>query len=202
MEKEILNKAVHISGIHPTRVQNVYLFGSRVYGTNNDSSDYDFIMVCNNPFFEKEIKVDNYNIHLMTMDIYMSKLKNHLPTTVESFYLPDKFKYESIKVDWSPNSQSLRHSFSHVSSNSWVKAKKKILQGDYQIGIKSLFHSLRIPMFGKQIAEHGSILDFSEANFIWDNLSSKYWTWEEIDSEFRLDRNRILSEFRKSCPKI
>ncbi len=191
-----------MSGIHPTRVQNVYLFGSRVYGTNNDNSDYDFIVVCNNPFFEKEIKVDNYNIHLMTMDIYMSKLKNHLPTTVESFYLPDEFKYESIKVDWSPNLQSLRHSFSHVSSNSWVKAKKKILQGDYQIGIKSLFHSLRIPMFGKQIAEYGSILDFSEANFIWDNLSSKYWTWEEIDSEFRLDRNRILSEFRESSPKI
>lgn len=202
MEKEILNSAIRFSGIHPRRIQNVYLFGSRVYGTDNQNSDYDFIVVCNNPYFEKEIKVDNYNIHLMTLDIYMSKLKNHLPTAVESFYLPEEFRDESVKVSWSPNPQSLRHSFSHVSSNSWVKAKKKLSQGDYDIGIKSLFHSLRIPLFGTQISKFGKIVDFSEANPIWEKLSSRIWTWEELDEEFRSERNRILTDFRLASPKF
>jgi predicted nucleotidyltransferase len=202
MNNEILNSVIKLSGIHPSRVQNVYLFGSRSYGTATGESDHDFIVVCNNPFFEREIRVDNYNIHLMTMDIFLSKLKNHLPTAVEAFYLPEEFKFESIKIDWSPNRQSLRHSFSHVSSNSWVKAKKKIQQGDYQIGIKSLFHSLRIPLFGSQISKFGKIIDFSEGNWIWDDLQSKIWTWEDLDIKFRPIRNKILSDFRESSPKI
>ena len=202
MNNEILNSVIKLSEIHPSRVQNVYLFGSRPYGTTTSESDYDFIVVCKNPFFEKEIRVENYNIHLMTMDIFMSKLKNHLPTAVEAIYLPEEFKSESIKIDWSPSSQSLRHSFSHVSSNSWVKARKKILQGDYQIGIKSLFHSLRIPLFGSQISKFGRIIDFSEANWIWDELQSKRWTWEDLDFKFRPIRSKILSDFRELSPKI
>ena len=202
MEKEILNKAIQVSGIHPSRVQNVYQFGSRSYGTFNEWSDYDFIVVCNNPYFEKEIKLENFNIHLVTLDIFYQKLKAHIPTAVESYFLPQNLKFERVEIDWSPNISSLRHSFSHQSSNSWVKGKKKIVQGDYQIGIKSVFHSLRIPLFGTQISKFGKISNFSEANWIWDRLNSKYWTWVEIDAEFRSLRNEILSEFRESAPKI
>jgi predicted nucleotidyltransferase len=39
-----LDEIVKISGIHPSRVFNVYIFGSRVYGTSNDKSDWDIIM--------------------------------------------------------------------------------------------------------------------------------------------------------------
>jgi hypothetical protein len=74
-------------------------------------------------------------------------------------------------------------------------------QGDYYIGVKSLFHSLRIPMFGIQIAKTGKIYDFSEANFIYDKIFSKEWTWEELDSEFRILRNKILSDFREVTTK-
>jgi predicted nucleotidyltransferase len=42
-----LDEIVKISGIHPSRVC-VYIFGSRVYGTSNDKSDWDIIMVANN----------------------------------------------------------------------------------------------------------------------------------------------------------
>jgi hypothetical protein len=74
-------------------------------------------------------------------------------------------------------------------------------QGDYYIGIKSLFHSLRIPMFGIQIATSGKVYDFSEANFIYNKLSSKIWTWDELDTEFRDLRNNILSDFRTVTTK-
>jgi hypothetical protein len=82
-----------------------------------------------------------------------------------------------------------------------VKCKKKLEQDDYHIGVKSLFHSLRIPMFATQIAISGRITDFSCANFIWDKIKRKRWTWEELDDEFRELRNQIQTDFRKVAEK-
>ena len=79
-------------------------------------------------------------------------------------------------------------------------SKKKLEIGDYHTGIKSLFHSLRIPIFSTQIVKTGEI-DFSSANYIWDKLKSKVWNWEELDLEFREMRNNILTEFRKVTEK-
>lgn len=196
------DEVIKRSKIHPVRVKNIYVFGSQVYGTVNKDSDCDFIMVANTPNTNQEIRSGNFNIHVMTEDQFYHNLKEHHSSTVECFFAPQEFRLlESVKFDWKPNISSLRHSFSHISSNSWVKCKKKLLQDDYYIGIKSLFHSLRIPMFGTQIATSGKIYDFSEANFIYDKIMSKEWTWDELDTEFRELKNTILSDFRTVTTK-
>ena len=190
------------SKIHPVRVKNIYVFGSRVYGTTSVDSDWDFIMVANTPNSNQEIRSGNFNIHVVTEEQFLKNLKDHHSSTVEAFFAPSQFRLqEEVKFNWSPNIPSLRHSFSHISSNSWVKCKKKMDQGDYYIGVKSLFHSLRIPMFGIQIAKTGGIYDFTVANSIYDRIMSKDWTWEELDSEFRILRNSILSDFRSFTQK-
>ena len=190
------------SKIHPVRVKNIYVFGSQVYGNINPNSDWDFIMIANTPNTNQEIYSGDFNIHVMTEDQFLKNLKEHHSSSVESFFIPKEFRLkEDVKFDWNPNIPSLRHSFSHISSNSWVKAKKKMEQGDYYIGIKSLFHSLRIPIFGIQIAQTGSIYDFSVANYIHDKIFSKEWTWNELDTEFRPLRNSILTDFRNITTK-
>jgi hypothetical protein len=50
-------------------------------------------------------------------------------------------------------------------------------------------------MFATQIVNSGRITDFSSANWIWDKIKSKEWSWEELDLEFR--EHRILTEFKK-----
>ena len=185
------------SKMHPSKVKCIYLFGSRIYGTNNYQSDWDFIMVSNNSVSNQEVRSGDFNIHILTPDEYIKLLKDHHPGAIECFYAPSEFKIlESVKYPFELKIPTLRHSFSHISSNSWVKARKKISQGDYYIGIKSLFHSIRIPMFGIQLAKSGKIYDFSCANKLHDLLMSKTWTWEELDLEFRPLRNKILSDFR------
>jgi predicted nucleotidyltransferase len=62
-----LDEIVKISGIHPSRVFNVYIFGSRVYGTSNDKSDWDIIMVANNSVSSIEKKGELFNIHIYTL---------------------------------------------------------------------------------------------------------------------------------------
>ena len=190
------------SKIHSSRVKNIYVFGSQVYGTTTRNSDWDFIMVANTPNTNQEIHSGDFNIHVMTEDHFLKNLKDHHSSSVEAFFTPKEFRLqEDVKFDWKPNIPSLRHSFSHISSNSWVKAKKKMEQGDYYIGVKSLFHSLRIPIFGIQIAQTGSIYDFSVANYIHDKIFSKEWTWDELDKEFRPLRNSILTDFRNITTK-
>jgi predicted nucleotidyltransferase len=191
------------SKIHPSKVKCIYVFGSRVYGTSGYDSDWDFIMIANNSVSNQEIRSGDFNIHIITPSEFEKMLKSHHPGAIECFYAPKEFRLlELIKFDFKLSIPSLRHSFSHTNSNSWVKCKKKLDQGDYYIGVKSLFHSLRIPMFGIQIAKDGFISDFSCANKINDILITKNdWTWEELDQKFRPLKNKIMSDFRKVTQK-
>jgi hypothetical protein len=176
-------------------------------------------MVANNSVESTEIRRGLFNIHVYTPDKFKADLEWHRINNLECIWAPDWAKLkETIKYDFKLDLPKLRHAISHVSSNSWVKAKKKLEQDDYYIGVKSLFHSLRIPMFGTQIATSGRITDFSCANFIWNKLnrvdenwcnysdlpsanSYKEFTFEELDSEFRELRNNILTDFRKVAEK-
>lgn len=199
-----LEAIIKASKIHPSRVFNVYIFGSQVYGTAKSDSDWDIIMIANNSVESTEIRNGLFNIHVYTPDKFKADLEWHRSNNLECIYAPYWAKLkETIKFDgFKINLNKLRHATSHISSNSWVKAKKKISHNeDYYIGVKSLFHSLRIPMFATQIATSGRITDFSSANFIWNKIKRKRWTWRELDEEFRELRNQILSEFRKVAEK-
>jgi predicted nucleotidyltransferase len=197
-----LETIIKASGIHPSRVFNVYIFGSQIYSTSNSESDWDIIMVANNSVESIEIKNVLFNIHVYTPKKFQEDLEWHRINNLECIFAPDWAKLkETIKYDFKLNLAKIRHAISYISSNSWVKSKKKLLQDDYHIGVKSLFHSLRIPMFGSQIATSGGITDFSCANFIWNKIKTKRWTWNELDVEFRELRNQIQTEFRKVADK-
>ena len=213
-----IDDIIKSSGLHKSRVHNIYVFGSRVYETHSDNSDWDIVVVANNSVESIEIKSDLYNIHIYTPKKFQEDLDWHMPKNIECLFAPEWTKLqENIKFNFTLDIKKLRHATSHVSSNSWVKSKKKLEIGDYHTGIKSLFHSLRIPIFSTQLVNTGQI-DFTSANFIWNKLmkldddwcyysdlpsviSYKNWTWEELDEEFRELRNQILTDFRKVAEK-
>lgn len=196
-----LDLIIKKSGIHPSRVFNVYVFGSRVYGTHNHSSDWDIIMVANNSVESTEIRNGLFNIHIYTPDKFKADLDWHRINNLECIFAPDwAILKETIdyRSDFKLNIPKIRHATSHISSNSWVKSMKKLkLTDEYQSGVKSLFHSIRITMFATQIVNHGYIKDFQCANWIWDKIKSKRWTWTKLDNEFREVKNNTLTEFRK-----
>ena len=192
-----LETIIKASGIHPSRIYNVYLFGSRVYLTADRKSDWDVIMVANNSVSSTELSRGLFNIHVYTPTKFQEDLDWHRRNNLECIYAPDWAKLkEDMKFTYVFDSKKLRHSISHISSNSWVKAHKKIDLDEYYIGVKSLFHSIRIPMFATQIVKYDKIIDFGCANWIWDEIKSKHWTWVELDSKFREVRNETLTRFR------
>jgi hypothetical protein len=172
-------------------------------------------MVANNSVESTEIRRGLFNIHVYTPNKFKADLDWHRINNLECIFAPDWSKLkESIdyKSNFKLDTGKLRHATSHISSNSWVKCKKKLTVADeYYTGIKSLFHSIRIPMFATQIIQHSRIVDFSCANWVWNRLifndkpqymRNKYkWTWDELDGEFREIRNEVLTEFRKVTTK-
>ena len=190
--------------MHKSRAFNIYLFGSRVYGTNSEDSDWDIIIVGNNSVEAIEIKHELYNIHVYTPKKFKEDLDWHTPKNLECIFAPDWAKLkEGIKFELKIDHSKLRHATSHVSSNSWIKAKKKLLVAtEYKIGVKSLFHAIRIPMFSEQIATFGCIVDFQYANWIWNRIIEKEWVWEDLHKEFRELHKSVLTDFRKKAGKI
>ena len=205
MKMPNIDDVIKASKLHPSRIFNVYLFGSLVYGTYDKSvSDYDVIIVANNSVESTEIRSGLFNIHVYTPDKFKKDLNWHRINNLECIFAPDwAILKESIdyKSKFKLDIPKLRHAISHISSNSWVKFKKKLMQDEYRIGIKSLFHSIRIPMFAIQIAKEGYISDFGCANYIWDNIKYRQDSWENLQTEFKPILNSVMTEFRNNTTK-
>jgi predicted nucleotidyltransferase len=196
----LTNDIIRLSGIHSSRIFNITVFGSQVYDTANKDSDWDIIMVANNSVESTEIRKGLFNIHVYTPDKFKKDLEWHRINNLECIFAPDWSKLKETiyyKKDFKLDIAKLRHATSHISSNSWVKAKKKItLSDEYHIGIKSLFHSIRIPDFSNQIIEFGYIKDFNSSNHIWYDLLTNRYNWDELEIKYKPVRNKIMSDFR------
>lgn len=118
---------------------------------------------------------------------------------MEIYFSLDKIHQD--KFEFVLDLEQLRRSISGVVSNSWVKAKKKMAQGDDYIGRKSMWHSLRILMFGIQVAKYGKIVDFSEANEYYDDIVKGNAPYSELVKVYKPIMNAKQSEFRVLCPK-
>ena len=184
-------------------IKNIYLYGSYVYGTNDSESDIDYILVVDyQGDGEKQLNIDRLNINSYSINCFQSMVNNHEVSALECIFLPEKFKIEIHPINFFLNIEKLRRSFSEKSSNSWVKAKKKIdIHNEYRLGRKSLFHSLRILMFGIQIIKYGKIVNYQEANWILEKIQSQdYKNWSEYKEFWQPKYNELRSEFRKLGP--
>ena len=183
-------------------VLNIYIVGSLVYNTYNENSDVDVkVVVKDSPFKTHQFTKYIYDITLYRLDYFMELVEDCEIDVLEALMSDNKFKHETINIAYNIKPKLLRHSISSISSNSWVKCKKKLLQNDYNIGIKSMFHSMRLLDFGIQIMEKGFIKDFTSSNHIWDKLKSKSWNWDELVIEFKSYRNSLKTRFKKLAPK-
>ncbi len=183
------------------KILNKYPYGSRVYGTNTELSDFDCIMVC-----EEDIPMPiQYTENNTDFTIYSKKMWDKLAQDnavvfMECFFLDNSMKEETYVPDFSIVDEKIRSSFSRVASNSWVKCKKKLtVEKDFapRIGKKSLWHSLRIIMFGTQILTFGKIINYQEANSFYDEIvNNPSNNWKEYKEKYQPIYNSLKTKFR------
>lgn len=213
LEYTLMNFNIPNKQIDIDKVLNVYIYGSYCYETNTIKSDFDYIIIYEQDNDISETIYSNIgeielNATLISPKHFQEMLNQHRIDALECYFLKDEFKYETINFVFNLDLDKLRRSISATSSNSWVKTKKKILQGDNYIGKKSLFHSLRIADFGIQIAKEGKIVSYTKPYT--EILLNKYDTfisllndimiidtWEELKEQYQKIANNLRTEFRR-----
>lgn len=194
------------ANIRPENILNMYLYGSRVYKCNNDQSDFDVIAVCNVGEAVKDVRENNLDITVYNIYEFEKQISKHEISVLECLFLPeDCIIKQDKKFDFVLSLPLLRCSISAKSSNSFVKAKKKMTVEkdlDLYVGQKSLFHCLRIIKFGTQIAKYRKIIDYTEANNYWNEMMfDSIITWELYKKRYQPIYNSLMTEFRKLAPK-
>lgn len=192
-----------------SRVNAVFSYGSRVYGTHSNLSDYDFIVVMDDSIHDKdslESSYNNLNISLYGETSFNEKLNLHKISALECIFLPsNKILKNNLKSKFNLNKKILRESISEKASHSWVKSKKKfevIQDRNVYIAKKSLFHSLRIIDFGLQIANTGKIENYASCNELWEDIiTDPADSWEPYKNKYQEYFNNQMTEFRKAAPK-
>lgn len=192
----------------------IYPYGSQVYCTQRYNSDYDYIVVDEDAQDGREESCycgeHELNVHFHTPNHWIEMVKEHKIFAMESVLQGIKDPYRKyFNLDLS----KLRKEISEKSSNSWVKCKKKlIVEHDYRIGLKSLFHSFRIIDFGIQIAKDGCINEYRSVRmqslfneimqfYMYLNEHSAQEEWERISAKYKPLHNEMMTEFRKLAPK-
>lgn len=194
----------------------LYEYGSFVYKTNRPDSDYDHILIYENydqhDQFDKEVVCDTdegirklkHSFNAMGKEAFQKALDDHEIYALECLFLPEKHIVKEPPEPWkfTLDLAKLRASISEKASHSFVKAKKKIMQGDILIGKKSLFHSLRILNFGAQLAVSKEILDYQSPNWLWEEIFAEpSENWEDYQEKYKAKYNMLATHFRLHASK-
>lgn len=174
-----------------------FVFGSWVYGTQNNTSDIDLVVIEDQ--LNGQTSNEKYDIQFISEPEFLNQVKKCDIRALEGVFGPySLFKNKiEFKIDWN----LLRSSISQKSSHSFVKAKKKIeIDKNLKMGQKSLFHAIRILEFGKQMAIYKCINDFCSSNHHLKNILS-YHNWEDLNKVYKPIYNQLHSEFKILCPK-
>lgn len=196
-----------IPGVKDADVLAVYPYGSRVYGTSKPRSDYDFIIITKNLTTDTLGLSNHIHATIYSLRDYEQRLREHEISILECMSLPRERMVKALvhpQLD-TINLHTLRESISAKSSLSLVKAKKKLTLYDDKeskyIGLKSLFHSLRMIRFGSQIATHGRIIDYGECNELYDQMMNDPLDWDFLLEKYKPLHNKWMTEFRILAPK-
>ena len=180
------------------KVIKMYSYGSSVYGTETEKSDFDFIVVVESKDkYTYSVSKDGADYTVYTEPLFREMIQEHYVHILECIFqsLDDSYlTYFELDLE------KLRRQYSGVTSNSYVKCKKKIRDGEEYIGLKSMFHSIRLLEFAIQIAKHGRIVDYSSANRYLGTIMTIGADWDTLDSIFRPIYNSLKSELRLLAP--
>lgn len=185
-------------------ILNIYNLGSFNYGTFNDKSDRDYICVVDDSeeMESSEINQDNINVQIYPFSEFKRHLDDHKIEFVEAIQKPI---IEKVKPNFNFDLVKARHSFSLKASMSYVKAKKKlIVENEFYVAKKSLFHAMRIMEYGIQMCKNnGHIVDWNMKSLYDDvmKLPDDITAWPQWDTTFRKQYNGLCTAFRKLAPK-
>lgn len=186
-------------------VVSMYVYGSRIYGTNNDKSDWDILIVLNDSIiidknYNNCLTLDNNDITLITLQEFKNDLITHSMQRLELLWIPTSFilidKVTPLSL-FTLDLNLLRKSVATISTKCLAYAKILWLkEHDFNKSKKNIFHSIRYVVFGIQIMKNGMITDYTEANKyyyrIFEDTSND---WNHYKKMYGMEAKNLYKQF-------
>lgn len=155
-------------------VLNVYLMGSRLWGTATENSDYDLIVVVRDlDSFEglKSAKSTHGNLvdtTIITTKLYQERINNHDFLETVTLFLPKEYVLKEIFKPKRPkfNHKKWQDTIEYRISRDVAYANKNTVKGKIKRASKTRYMCLNTIMIADQIYNHvktGSEIDFTIA---------------------------------------
>ena len=161
-------------------ILNIYPYGSRVYGTFDDKSDSDYVIVTKSGMLKsggfKQNAISNRDRTiqgvLYSRSGFIDAINNYEITALECLSLPES---DVIKKTWNFKIQkwddnAFVKAIIGKMSMSWFSADRYSKDDWKELGKKGVFHSIRMLMFAKQLKETHVVSDFTVANGFKESL--------------------------------
>lgn len=187
---------------------NIYEWGSRVYQTSTDSSDWDYIAVVPDDFPKEpdQYEFENHTYNIEHESEWLAKLKRNSVEALECIFLPPQFIIKKKKLyPFTFNPDGAHASISERASIAWVKGKKKLTiekDFDWRGGKKSIWHCLRLYIFGIQLGCAKKIVDYTEANKYYEDIvlnehgRTGAEEWEYLNKTYKQIKNNLHSSMK------
>lgn len=161
-------------------VLNIYPYGSKVYGTQTEDSDSDFIIVYksaflpNGAFRNNAISSPDRQIQAVCYSRtgFQDAINNYEIGALECIFMPEELilkKKWPFKVNkW--DIKELCKKIISKASDSWHVATMQFKDGETEMAQRGVYHALRILEFGIQLKEYGKIINYGIAKEIKDSV--------------------------------
>ena len=159
---------------------NIYEWGSRVYRTSTDSSDWDYIAVVPDDFPKKtdQYEFGNHTYNIEHESEWLYKLETNAVEALECVSLhqwdENLIIKETKQYPFHFHPRVAHSAISERASIAWVKGKKKLTlekDFDWRGGKKSIWHCIRLYDYGIQVASNcGCVFDFSSCNSFYADI--------------------------------
>lgn len=174
-----------------SKVLNIYPYGSKIYGTNDEYSDSDYIIVFKSAFLPSGAFKDNA-ISSSDREIqgvcysrsgFIDAINNYEISALECLFLPED-KVIQNKWDFKINKWNDKEFIKKIitkASSSWHFATLSFKDNNIESSLKNVYHSIRILDFGIQLKKHKKIINYSSMNKLKEELYNKYNTFHPYD---------------------
>ena len=123
-----VDKLLSLIKLEPTDIVNLYQYGSRVYGTFNEKSDWDYtVIVKGNSYSQKNtLKYENFDINFYGKTEFEKEISEYSLKALELIFLPSNFvpiQNIDYKKNFKKDSKKIAKSVIEISKASWKSSE-------------------------------------------------------------------------------
>lgn len=177
--------------LNPKDILNIYLMGSRLWGTSRPNSDFDVIIVCQKYDGPMTLHTPQINATILDLNMFLDRVKNHEYLETVAIHSPSEFhlledmivKLPKFKYDLFKKSIEYRidRDLAHITKNDQ--------KGKYDRANKTRYMCLNMLAIATEITKHHQ--SGTEINFKIASELKKNWTKFEFDTTFQRLRDQF-----------